>query len=231
MKKSLKAFSLVEMIITLGILSIVFLLTTKTLNTIVKVSAITKYKTQTRSETDFGMELVDRFLSNSNIEDIYLFDSVNWRTYDVTTNQFTNISTAVPDYDSEPVAPATGTEIHVRLSGYDYWTCIGFFKESTEPDAKGYLVKRSVQFTETDTHADCFDYTKFGGILSPIIVLNSDDITVNDFSVTYTKSDLTNNIFYVNLEMEPLFWAPGEDSIERAVIRQSIITTQGLTWY
>lgn len=228
MKKSFKAFSLIEMLLTLAILMIVFLLTTKTLTTVVKVSAISKYKTLTRSETDFALELVERFLANSNIKDIYLYNSSSVRSFDGVT-----LSTA-PDgtYQDTPATPPTmGTEIHVRLSGYDQLTCIGFFRENPSDDqSNGYLLKRTVDFDDdTNSHAQCFDTTYSSS--SPIIVLNSESVTVKEFLVTYSKSELVNNIFWIDLTMEPLFWAPGEDTLERAVIRQSIITTQGLTWY
>lgn len=230
MKKSFKAFSLIEMLLTLAILMIVFLLTTRTLTTVVKVSAISKYKTLTRSETDFALELVERFLANSNIKDIYLYNSSSVRSY----SEASGVVSAAPDgtYDNTPaVAPATGTEVHVRLSGYDQLTCIGFFRENaSDVDSNGYLLKRTVDFDDdVNSHADCFNTALFTS--SPIIVLNSESVTVKDFLVTFSKSELVNNIFWIDLTMEPLFWAPGEDTLERAVIRQSIITTQGLTWY
>jgi hypothetical protein len=65
-----------------------------------------------------------------------------------------------------------------------------------------------------------------------MLVLNSENVTVNDFRVSYIKSSDVNNVFYVDLEMEPTMWVPGEDiPIEASVLRQAVVTTQGLTWY
>jgi type II secretory pathway pseudopilin PulG len=236
MRKKLTAFSLVEMIITLGILSIVFLLTTKTLTTLVQVSTVTKYKTATRSEADFTMELVRRFLSNSKIDDMYIFDSLNQWSYTPETGIVaTNPQALSGSYTTPQGVGQTGNELHVRLSGYDQMTCIGFFKEDyTDTESKGYILKKTVDFNDTSQHYECFlgeGSDPFPESLYPVMVLNAKDITVKDFLVSYAQSESSNNIFYVDLMMEPLYWAPGMDHIEKAVVRQSIVTTQGLTWY
>ena len=238
MKKLFKGFSLIEMLLTLAIMSIVFLLTTKTLATIVKVSTITNYKTATRVEADFAMELMERFLSNSKIDDMNIYDTQECRIYiyDEEEDQMEmriSDSCTQAELDNQYSSPMniglTGNEVHIRLSGYDQLTCIAFFKEDPEEDSsKGYLLKRTVDFGDDNNPDECFEFASFS---DPIIVLNAEEINVNDFKVSYAQSESSNNIFYVDLEMEPLFWAPGESNIERSVIRQSIVSTQGLTWY
>lgn len=236
MRKEFRAFSLVEMIITLGILSIVFLLTTKTLTTLVKVSTVTKYKTATRSEADFTMELVSRFLSNSKIDDMYIFSSLSqWSFTPETGIVALNPSTLPSSYNTPQGVGQIGNELHVRLSGYDQMTCIGFFKEDNgDPASKGYILKKTVDFDDSSEHHECFlggESDPFPESSYPVMVLNDKDINVKDFSVSYAQSESSNNIFYVDLMMEPLYWAPGMDNIEKAVVRQAIVTTQGLTWY
>ena len=234
MRKIFKAFSLVEMILTLGILSIVFLLTTRTLTTLIQVSTVTKYKTATRTEADFIVELVDRFLSNSKIDDMYIFDTRTCRSYDPTNGLGTTLTNAELQecYLESLDLGVIGSEIHVRLSGYDQMTCIGFFRtDPSDQSSNGYILKKTVEFGDTNEHYECFDGSVFNETTYPVMVLNSKDITVKDFLVSYAQSESSNNIFYVDLEMEPLYWAPGMDNIEKAVLRQSIVTTQGLTWY
>jgi prepilin-type N-terminal cleavage/methylation domain-containing protein len=252
MKKTLKAFSLVEMIITLGILSIVFLLTSKTLTTVVQVSTVNKYKTVTRNEADFAMEYIERVLTNSNIkdegQDVFIYNSTNVRNYDPVNGVIIDDPIQDNDRDVEYNRITTngsfGNEIHIQLHGYEGWLCIGYFKEPDDGDdttiEKGYLLKRSVNSLpdpidigpDENPHKYCFEEGDLllTGFQYPILVLNSEDVNVNDFKVSYTKSQFINNIFYVDIEMEPLFWASGV-SIEKAVIRQSIVTTKGLTWY
>lgn len=233
MRKNLDAFNLIEMILTLGLLSVVFLLMTKTLTTLVQVSTITKYKTATRSEADFTMELVSRFLGNSKIDDMYIFDSIiQWSYTPETGIVATNPQDLSDNYATPQGVGQVGNELHVRLSGYDQMTCIGFFKKDyNDPESKGYILKKTVDFTDTNQHYECFLDDSFPESQYPVMVLNSKDITVKDFLVSYAQSESSNNIFYVDLMMEPLYWAPGMDHIEKAVVRQSIVTTQGLTWY
>lgn len=228
MKYKLKSFSLVEMILTLGILSIVFLMITKTLNTVVRVSAITRYKTATRNEADFIMELSERLLANSNINDIYVYQSSSVREFNPETYSFSD-DDLIGVYDSGGLSVGEkGNEIHVRPYGFESWTCFGFFKDN---DGNGYLVKRSVNGMTDDAagHQSCFEGS--ASTPEPYLVLNSDDISVKDFKVSYTVSPSKNNLFYIDLVMEPLHWAPGETTIEKPIYRQSVITTQGLTWY
>jgi hypothetical protein len=225
MKYKLKSFSLVEMILTLAILSIVFLMTTKTLNTVVRVSTISRYKTATRNEADFIMELTERLLANSNINNIYIYDSTNRRFDPEGDGSFSGFVSGI--YDSSLALGDYGNEIHVRPYGFESWTCFGFFIDEDDP-TKGYIVKRSVM-GELPDHSTCFAGSAPDE--EPYLVLNSDDISVKDFKVSYTKSPTENNLFYIDLVMEPLYWAPGETTIEKSIYRQSVITTQGLTWY
>lgn len=231
----LKAFSLVEMIITLGILAIVMLISTQTLVTIVRVSSIAKYKTVTRNEIGFALELTDRLLSNSNVTDVYVYDTINARQYDPETDTIVEVDPGTYNLDeiySIELAPGiTGNEIHVRPYGYSIWACIGYFKdvEDLGDDTKGYLVKRTMRSFD-DGHKSCFDTSV--STSDPLLVLVSEEVKVNDFKVSYTQSPVSNNIFYIDLEMEPVYWLAGSSStIGRTVFRQAVITTQGLTWY
>lgn len=231
MKKSVKAFSLIEMLITLAILSIVFLITTQTLNTVVRVSTISKYKNTTRGEANFAMELTERLLANSDISSVVIYNSINDREID--SENFTIHDTgSIPDVYAEGSSLALGdigNEVHVRpYNSTTGWTCIGFFKDHDD-DTKGYLIKKYVPDIHDD-HASCFSTLDLDTEY-PTIFLNSEDVTVVNFEVSYTESILENNLFYVNLVMEPAVWVPTKTNIEKGVYRQSIITTQGLTWY
>ena len=241
--KKFKAFSLVEMIITLGIMAIVVLIATQTLNTVFRVSTISKFKTVTRNEMSFSVELIERLLANSNVVDVYLYDptpnqsletpSPIIRYYDEENNTIIenqNSGINLQDfYNSELTSGDVGSELHIRPYGYSIWVCIGYFVDS-EDHTKGYLVKRTINSLDNGDHSSCFDMS-YSSTENPILVLNSEDVKVNDFRISYIKSSDINNVFYINLEMEPTSWAPGETSLEKAVIRQAIVTTRGLTWY
>jgi len=242
MKKFFTAFSLVEMLITLGIMSVVMLITTLTLNTIVKTSAIAKYKTVTRHEIDFAIELMDRLLSDSNIADVFVFDTTEVRYYDPLLDKVVNDpglseEEIVDVYNSKLEPGVSGNEIHIRPYGYSIWVCIGYFTEEVESiigsstkegeKPKGYLVKRTMTTLGDEGHVSCFDQS-----VSPtLLVLNSQEVNVTNFKVSYIQSASNNNVFYVDLTMEPVYWVANSSTIEKTVFRQAVITTQGLTWY
>jgi prepilin-type N-terminal cleavage/methylation domain-containing protein len=235
MKKKFKAFSLVEMLITLGIMSIVLLIATQTLNTTFRVSTIVQLKTTTRNEINFATDLMEKLLANSNVADVYIYQDTNEiRAYNSTDEtMFSDQSSEQLALEYEDREGDLGNEIHIRPYGYSLWVCIGYFNEyNGEIDtSSGYLLKRTLPNLNSGHHS-CFDTTSISTEDYPILVLNSEDVTVNDFKISYIKSSDLNNVFYVDFEMEPVHWVPGDRSeMERAVFRQAIVTTQGLTWY
>lgn len=230
MKKKFEAFSLVEMLITLGIMSLVLLIATQTLVTIFKVSTITQLKTTARNEINFATDLMEKLLANSNVADVYIYEGTNdIRAYDSTNGTIFSEQSSdqlALEYDSRK--GDLGNEIHIRPYGYSLWVCIGYFN-GYEDESSGYLIKRTLPDLN-DGHHTCFDTDDIDTY--PILVLNSEDVNVNDFKISYIKSSDLNNVFYVDSEMEPVHWVPGDrSSMERAVFRQAIVTTQGLTWY
>lgn len=229
MKRTFKAFSLVEMLMTIGILAIVLLIATQTLNTVFKVSAIMQFKTVTSKEIDFSVELIERLLSNSNVVDVFLFNTEDVRKYNETTGGIEASEGSNLDliYGNAIENGDTGNELHIRPYGYPLWVCLGYFTGTDT--GQGYLLKRTV--TELpDGHQSCFDTEQ--NSTRPLFILNSDEVKVNDFLISYIKSSNLNNVFYLDFEMEPVNWVPGTGgTIQRSVVRQAVITTQGLTWY
>ena len=225
--KTYRAYSLVEMLITIFIFGIVMLITTQTLTTLIRVSAVTKSKTITRTEADYIIELVDRLFTNSNIADVYIYESSEYREYSEDEGLITVGDVNNPPYHSSLGEGVSGNEIHFRPYGYSVWVCLGYFEN--EDNSRGYFLKRTLDDEDLDVHEDCFNP---GDLDNPPIILHADDIDVNNFSVMYIRSSILNNIFYVDLELEPIYWIPGDrQTIERSVFRNAVITTRGLTWY
>lgn len=228
-----KGFSLVEVLLTIMILSIVMLLVASTLNTVIKASNTANAKNLARNDINYIMDVYSRLLSNAELSDIYLYNSSSVREFALVNglpviNSKPSLGTTYEDENL--VDQEKGNEIHVRLYNYEYWTCLGYF-ESTSGICKdsnnkcGYIVKTTKQ--NLSNHADCFNST------SVITVLQSFSLNVSDFGIQYIDiGDEKNSMFIVNAQLTPLYW-PISDSfrITRDVSRQIVISTEALTWY
>lgn len=231
MKKLLKkymGFSLIEMLMTIMILSIVMLMVATTLNTVIKVSNTANSKNQARSDINFIMDLLNRSISNSQLDDIYIFNSSSVRRFNLTTGLptistigSTDVSYNTTDYELANIVNAN--EIHVKLYGYTVWTCFGYFKDSN--DEYGYLVKATAP--DLTDHSTCFNDT------AVVTVLNSFSVDVKDLTIKYLDvGDEKNSMFIIDATLDPLFW-PVSDSfpVTKEVTRQIVVSTEALTWY
>ena len=225
-------FSLVEMLLTIMILSVVMLLVATTLNTVIKASNTANSKNLARSDINYIMEVYNRSLSNAELEDIYLYSvSDNARIFTVESGlpKIKSLdSTAVSNaYENELISlrdPTgyVGSEVHVKVYGYSVWTCLGFFKDV---NGYGYIVKATN--TTLTNHSECFNDN------SVITMLNSFSIDVKDFNIQYVDiGDNRNSMFIVNSTVVPLFWPVGDSfPVTRDVSRQIVVSTEALTWY
>lgn len=238
--KMYKGFSLIEMLLTIVILTVVMLLVASTLNTVIKVSNTANSKNLARSDVNYIMDQYSRLISNSDLDDIYLYNSANYNpnadTYSssirylgVDANGVPVIKTQ-PDGDLDlygiadrPVDGAVGTEIHVRLYGYPLWTCLGYFRD--ELNNYGYIVKTTK--ADLSDHSTCFEE---GAIIN---ILHSFSVDATDFSIRYVDiGDDKNSMFIINAGLTPLYW-PVSDAfpVTKEVNRQIVISTESLTWY
>lgn len=231
-KTKYEGFSLVEMLITIVIIGVVMLISSTTLTTLIKISSVSSNKTRVRNETEFVLELIRRTVRNSDPSDVYIYNSFNARTYNVTENivedtgEVADLSTI---YGSSLAQNTNGNEIQFRPYGYENWICIGFFRSKENPDM-GYLLKTSAQ-NLWDQHSKCFvnndpnDYTKY------IIPLNSEIVDIDAFNIAYTVLQDSNYLIRFDIQAHPTQWylAPGAP-LNKEVYRQAVVSTEGIVW-
>lgn len=210
------------MLITIVILGVVMLVVSTTLVAMIKASAILSARTLSRSETEFIMELLDRNISNSEVEDIRVYqnDHRNLAGLSIVENNAIASETAytTPNADNVP-----GNEIQFKPIGSDKWTCIAFIAEEDEDASDGeigYIIS---------AQSDQPGY----GCLAPgaqYILLNSDEVDLKSFAITAYENASGNKTFMAELEMEPKVWVPGPDSeFSPVYFRQAIFRTEKLT--
>jgi len=230
-KKKYEGFSLVEMLVTLAIISMVMIVSATVLTTLVKVSTVANDKIQARNESEFVLELVRRTVRNSNPQDVYIFKSDTVRHYDPELDIVEAIddSKDVPGAYEEGLGEGeSGNEIQFRPYGYRDWICLAYFK-SSENDERGYILKTSAQDLGS-SHESCFDID-LSNPSSYLMVLNSDHINVKDLTISYAELVDGNYMITFDIRSEPVNWyLSGNSPLRPEVFRQGVVSTEGIVW-
>ena len=231
-RKTYEGFSLVETLFSIVILSMVMLFVASMLNTVIKTSHTANSKNMARSDINYVMDVYDRTLSNAKLEDVRMYNSSNVRKFGFNNNGIPFIDTpgslGNTYVEGNPV-PESINEIHVRLYGYDTWSCLGYFKYKSESDKEyGFIVKATSNNLDIDTHDTCFAEN------SPITILHSYSVDVSKFSIQYIDiGDGVNSMFVIDSEFTPLYW-PMSNSfalVTKGVSRKIVVSTRALTRY
>ena len=232
-RKTYEGFSLVETLFSIVILSMVMLFVASMLNTVIKTSHTANSKNMARSDINYVMDVYDRTLSNAKLEDVRMYNSSNVRKFGFNDNGIPVIKTVVEGVGNTYVEgdsiPESINEIHVRLYGYDTWSCLGYFKYKSESDKEyGFIVKATSNNLDIDTHDTCFAEN------SPITILHSYSVDVSKFSIQYIDiGDGVNSMFVIDSEFTPLYW-PMSNSfalVTKGVSRKIVVSTRALTRY
>ncbi len=232
LKEKYKAFSLVEMLITISIMGVIMLISSSVLTTLIRVSIVGSDKVRARNESEFVLELLRRTVRNSDPSNVFVFNSLEERTFDPV---YQEIEDDIPVREEGLyVVPLSegdkGNEIHFRPYGYRDWICLGFFR--AEPtiegeEGRGYILWTSKEELAGE-HKSCFALT---GPESYLMVLNSEYINIKDFDIYYTLSADGNYIIRFDILSEPVNWYMGPGSpVRREVFRQGTVSTEGVTW-
>lgn len=247
--KQYEGFSLVEMLFTIVILFIVMLLVATTLNTVIRTSQTANSKNQARSDVNYIMSTYERLITNSRLDDIKMYNSLSVRKFDYSTG-IPIIQTTGAGVGIVYNAPITtnnvyGNEIHIRLYGTDYWTCIGYFRNDysnnyTSPPGNikyGYIVKAILKNDETtNNHQNCFNSTNTITLLhtysNNIMVRNRTGYSNLPFDMRYIQVGDKNSMFTIRVSVEPLWWPIKGTYLKQSwVTRELAVSTKALTRY
>jgi len=230
-KKNYAGFSLLEMIITVAIISILIVFVSFSITTMIRSSIISTIRFESRNETELIFELIRKNISQTDPSNIRVYNSLAVRNYD------RDLSRVVGEADGSkgslglayqnPLDEGVegGNEIHILPSGSTRWICIGYFE--TE-DGQGYIVKTSYpSFTSEADHQQCFNSTT-QEYRKNAMVLNSDTIDVQSFSVNYYLQSSGNAIFTIDTITASTKKYGAQEIPE--LTRQLVVTTQKLTF-
>ena len=231
-RKTYEGFSLVETLFSIVILSMVMLFVASMLNTVIKTSHTANSKNMARSDINYVMDVYDRTLSNAKLEDIKVYNSSGVRKFGFNDSGIPVIKTdgSLGDIykEADPISDITYNEVHVRMYGYDTWTCLGYFKYTNASKDYGFIVKATSNNLDVNNHDTCFEDG------SPITILHSYSIDVSKFSMRYINiGDGINSMFVIDSEFTPLYW-PMSNSfslVNKSVSRELVVSTRALTKY
>lgn len=229
--KKYSGYTLLEMLITIAIISFVIMLVGVTLTTLIRTSMVSSIKMQIRDEADLIFDVIERNIKQTDPANILIYNSSNVRRYengvvftnDASANLITAYSTLLPEGDLT-VAPNIANEIHVLPNKSTRWICIGFFKNSA--GTQGYIVKSSYPAMSGSDHRKCFDSTE-KEYMKNAIVLNSDDNNIQKMGVTFFRTGGDNAMFTFDLSMKTTKRYGAQDL--GSIDRQLVVSTQKLT--
>ncbi|WKZ31293.1 MAG: hypothetical protein QY318_00770 [Candidatus Dojkabacteria bacterium] len=241
-QKKYEAFSMVEMLLTLLIMGFVMILVGATLTALIKASAISSARTLSRNEKEFMFDLLERYIENADPEEILVYN-VSGRYIDEDGSISVSNPQQVAASFEEPVEQASGigSEIHVRPVGSNNWICIafypgdigatdlgsGFAPDVTTPsngdESIGYLLKATSD--SLANHKDCFDPAENLTLENELVFLNSREIDVEIFEVSYFQSQSENYTFLIDLGIEPVNWVGGESSEFKPLYQDQLVVS------
>jgi type II secretory pathway pseudopilin PulG len=227
-KEKYIGFSFIELLLTLMILMVIMLLVASTLTTISRVSVTTSNKNLARNDVNYIMDSFRRAVSNADIQNIQVYDSSESRVINQ-DGQMVILESPIHgnQYQYQTGVDKIANEIQVKLYGYDYWMCLGYFRDA-QNDVYGYIVKTVNR--DDDLSSDpslCFDNTAI------LTFLHSYSVNIKDFKIIpVDMGDDLNKTFLINATVEPLLW-PVSDTfpVTKDISRQAVVSTGALTVY
>lgn len=213
-------YSLVEMIISVAIVSVVMLIIGLSLNSLLMVSFVTSARMEALNQTDFAMELIKRTIKQSNPSNIFLFDSSDYYYYEsgnnvIARNPNTSEGYPSPLYEGEA---NVGNEIHLLPANSDRWICIGYF---TDNQGNGYLFKTS--YKNLTNHESCFD-SATSEYKKNIMKLNTSQVNFTQFDASYFSGGSSNVFYRIKMTGQPTK-KYGNAELPRTIEQDLYITT------
>ncbi|GAB4157434.1 MAG: hypothetical protein Fur003_1190 [Candidatus Dojkabacteria bacterium] len=233
LKAKYKGYTLVEMLITIVIIAVVLLTVTLSLTTMIKASAISGARTLARNDSEFILELLKKYMSNSSEDSVLLYNQSGRKAMingDVVSNGALGFTEVAPD------TGLTANEIHFRPVGSDSWICISVFPYFDGPKQIGTVIVKTsatgsvIQNNTAAEHRDCFG-TDNTELKRNAIFLNSPQINIDSFIIRAYTSASENKYLLVNLTVTPVNWVAGAKSpVVAQYARRLIVSNEKLTF-
>lgn len=234
----INGYSLVEMLITLALISFVLTFVGVALTTMLKASIMSDARTKSRQEIEVLSTSLRLSIGNARSERVQVFES-DWTILDgdLIQEEVSPVFTAI-------AVGSPGNEIHVLPTKADRWVCIATVSKAN-PNVIGgiqkLVIRTSADFnvipsssTTLADHQKCFDPTANPELYDYMSFLTSESVTVNvpsinnGFMLTAYKSSNDNIYIDSHIGLTPLEWIGGSKGPLKPEFTRDAIYKTGL---
>lgn len=228
-----RGFTLVEMIVTIVIMMMIMMMVAVTLNTMIRATLRSDVKLRVRDEVDTSLEVMRRFLSQADADEVRIYQSETIRTVNPETLQVeTSPNANLSQIYSSAATSGSANEIHILPPGGNRYICFGFFRvpESYSPSnasspqpLQGFLFKTSYSVAKGYSPELCFDSSQADYKMNAV-VLNSNTINFEDFILYFNSAGGENTYFDVKIGAKSNKWY-GDD--EQSLYYKQVVVSTG----
>ena len=234
-KVFLGGYSLVEMLITLAIISTLLTLVGILLTTLLKTSISTEARTTARKESEYLSAVLRINIANADPEKVLVFSAPNREMNE--DGEFINL--AGVDITAVSLDGSVANEIHVLPLNGNKWVCIAHAYVDTIEGPRGMLLRTSASLTtipvdsiDGATHKKCFSPNPNPDLYTYLTYMNSSQINVNvpdiNSALQFNAYSSPSGNVYVRttIGVKPVEWIGGSrGALRPEYIRSSLVKT------
>jgi type II secretory pathway pseudopilin PulG len=235
--KKFKGYSLVEMLISLGLISGVLVLVGLVLTTMIKTSIMADVRTLARTESEFLATVMQRNIENSIPDNILLFNRTN--PY-IIENGAIVVNEAI-EFNNVLFDGSVANEIHMLPLTSDRWVCIAPGYEIVDGEEHVYIMRTTVStsiispYDDIDNHSSCFNPADNVELYDYLTYFNSEQVSISTEELRYAfelkgvQSPSDNLYIQSVIGVSPLEWIGGTTGpLKPEYLRTSLFKTHAI---
>jgi type II secretory pathway pseudopilin PulG len=234
--KKYAGYSLVEMLISLGLISGVLVLVGLVLTTMIKTSIMADVRTLARTESEFLATVMQRNIENSIPDNVLLFNKAN--PYEIEEGVFVSNES---DFTHVLFDGTAATEVHMLPVTSDRWICIAVGYEVVDGEEQVYVMRTSAStalispYDDVANHSSCFDPDDNADLYDYLTFFNSEQVSISTDELRYAfelrgvQSPYGNIYIQSIIGVSPLEWIGGTTGpLKPEYLRTSLFKTHSV---
>jgi len=236
-KNKIKGYSLVEMLISLALISGVLILVGLVLTTMIKTSIMADIRTLARTESEFLAAIMQRNIENSIPNNIFLFKRASPYLLE-NGNLIVNESI---EFNQVAFSGEIANEIHMLPASSDHWICIATGREIIEGREHVYIMRTAAStalissYGDMESHASCFNPSKNSEVYDYLTYFNSEQVSISTgedsyaFELRGVKAPSGNLYIQSRIGVSPISWIGGTNGpLKPEYLRTNLFKTHSI---